>query len=128
MNKLLFIAAGHISLFLGIIGIFVPLLPTTPFLLLAAACFFRGSDPLYQWITHHRLFGNYIKQYYQYRAVSKATKILALVLLWTTIGYSAAFVVPTAWLRLLILAIGIGVTVHISRLRTLGKAMAGQLK
>lgn len=127
MKKYLLIITGCISLSLGIVGIFIPLLPTTPFLLLAAACFFRSSDPLYHWITHHKVFGNYILCYRQFRAVSKRTKIVSVTFLWLFIGYAALFVATSPWLRLLLLVIAVCVTAHILRLRTLTKTMLEEL-
>lgn len=123
MKKIILVSAGCTSLSIGVIGIFVPLLPTTPFLLLASACFIRSSDRLYQWLIHHKLFGNYIRCYIQFRAVSKRAKVVSVSLLWTFIGYSAVFIVNTAWLRILLALIATGVTVHILRLRTLTKEM-----
>ncbi len=128
LRQYLLIGSGFASLSLGVLGIFIPLLPTTPFLLLAAACFFRSSDSLYRWIIRHRLFGNYIACYRQYRAVSVKTKIFTLLLLWAGIGYSAFHVAETWWLRLLLPLIAVGVTLHILRLRTLTAGMVAEIK
>ena len=118
MKKFL-IVLGFLSLILGIIGIVIPLLPTTPFLLLAAACFLKGSDRLYQWLMNHRLFGDYIRNFREHKAIPLRTKIFAISLLWITILFSIFFVVRLIYLRVLLAAIAIAVTAHILQFRTL---------
>ncbi len=106
-------AAGSIALGLGVVGIFVPLLPTTPFLLLAAACYMRGSERLSGWLLNHRTLGRYIRDYRDGRGMPLQAKVVALVLLWGTIGASATWVVSVLWARLLLAAVALGVTVHL---------------
>ena len=114
----LLVAAGFISVGIGVVGVVVPLLPTTPFLLLAAYCFLRGSPRWHAWLLGNRVFGRYIHDYLTQRAVPRRTKIAALVVLWVCLIVSAALV--RIWYVALILAvIGIAVTIHILRLRTL---------
>jgi uncharacterized membrane protein YbaN (DUF454 family) len=108
-------------LFLGIVGIVGPLFPTTPFLLLSAACFVRGSNRLYQWLMHHKIFGTYIRNYREHKAVPLKTKIFAISLLWLTILYSIIYIVDSIYLKILLLLIAIGVTVHILHFNTLDK-------
>ena len=127
MKRNLLIAAGCTSLSLGVLGIFVPLLPTTPFLLLASACFVRSSERLQNWLIHHKVFGNYIRCYQQFRAISLRAKVLTVTILWVFIGYSAVFVVSALWLRLLLMMIAVTVTTHILRLRTLTNKMLADL-
>jgi len=117
--KKLLTAAGIISLLLGVIGIVVPLLPTTPFLLLSAACFVRGSDRLYQWLMEHKLFGRYIRNFREHKAIPLKTKILAVSLLWVTILYSILFVVNSVYVRILLATLAIAVTFHILHFKTL---------
>ncbi|MGC9467598.1 MAG: YbaN family protein [Anaerolineae bacterium] len=112
---------GVLAVGLGAVGIFVPLLPTTPLLLLAAACFVRSSDRLYGWLLHHRWFGTYIRNYREHRAVPLRIKITSLALLWSTMGFSALHVVESTWLRVLLFLIATGVTIHIVRLKTLSQ-------
>lgn len=121
------IVAGILALLLGAVGIFVPLLPTTPFLLLAAACFLRSSDRLYRWLMAHRLFGEMIRSYREYHAISMPAKIGALGLLWTSLAYAAFVVARTMWLHCLLLIIAVGVTLHLLSLRTLTREMRGRL-
>ncbi|MBN1249122.1 MAG: YbaN family protein [Anaerolineae bacterium] len=113
------IVIGTLSVILGTAGIFIPLLPTTPFLLLAGACFTRSSDRLYQWLLHHRWFGTYIRNYREHHAIPLATKVLALILLWSTLTYAALAVVASWLLRGLLLVIALGVTIHLLKLKTL---------
>lgn len=103
---------------LGIIGIFIPLLPTTPLLLLAAACFIKSSQKLYNWLIHHKYLGIFIKNYIEHRAVSRTTKIMTLIFLWITIGLSAFFIVEKMWIRILLLLIASGVSTHVLLLKT----------
>jgi hypothetical protein len=119
----LFIALGFMSLALAIIGIFIPLLPTTPFLLLSATLFFRGSPKFYNWLTHHKIFGEYIRNFREHKAIPLYTKIFAVATLWVVI-LSTAFIVFDQWLiRGILIAIAIGVTIHILHYKTLKKEM-----
>lgn len=105
--------AGSFFLGLGIIGIFVPLLPTTPFLLLAAACYARGSRRLHAWLMSRPRLGEYIRRYREGRGVPVGVKVWTVGLLWATIGYSALVVVESTALRIVLFVIALGVTAHI---------------
>jgi len=118
LKKTALLVAGSLSLGLGIIGVFVPLLPTTPFLLLAAACYVRSSPRLYRWLMANRLLGTYIRNYRSGAGVPRRAKIASICFLWLTIGYSAAYVVHSAPVRVVLVLIAIGVTVHIASIRT----------
>jgi uncharacterized membrane protein YbaN (DUF454 family) len=113
------IVIGTLSLALGIAGVFLPLLPTTPFILLAAACYARSSRRFYQWLLTNRLFGRYVRNYLELRGVPREVKAVSLLALWVTIGCSAAFAVDALWARALLVFIATAVTVHILSLRTL---------
>ena len=128
MVRYLLLAAGFTALALGAVGIFLPLLPTTPFLLLSAGCFLRSSDYFYRWITNHRLFGRFIRMYLKYRAVSVRSKALSLILLWPVMMSTVIFFVEHLWLRLLLIAIASGVTVHILKIRNLTDEMVEEMK
>jgi hypothetical protein len=123
IKKILFIVTGFIALMLGFLGIFLPLLPTTPFLLLSAACFLRSSTKLYFWITHHKVFGKYIVYYQMYRAVSKKSKFFTILFLWLTISTTLLFFTHFMWLKLLLVFIAISITIHVWRLRNLTEEM-----
>ena len=104
---------------LGIIGIFVPVLPTTPFLLLAAACYARSSQRFYDWLLSNKYFGNYIRNYLERKGVPLKVKVLTIILLWITIGSSVAFAVQSFVVRLILVLIALGVSIHILCIRTL---------
>lgn len=126
LRKCALVAVGVLALALAVIGILVPILPTTPFLLLAAACFIRSSERLYRWLIGHRWFGSYIRNYREHRAVTLRAKVLAMVMLWGVIGYSAIVAVSAWWLRALLAAVAVGVTVHLLRMKTYTPDMAAK--
>jgi len=111
--------SGLFALGLGVLGIFLPLLPTTPFLLLAAACFMRRSTRLYNWLMQHPWFGSTIHHYREHRAVSLQVKCSSLALLWLSIGYAILFVAQVWWLRVLLAAVAVGVSTHLLTLKTM---------
>jgi hypothetical protein len=127
--RILLIAAGTISLALGAIGVFLPVLPTTPFLLLAAACYYRSSKRMHRWLLNNKWFGEYIRNYKEGKGLPLKTKITALAMLWVTIGVSAVFmlnrflpeqlVLP---MQLIMIAVAIAVSAHILKLPTFKKA------
>ena len=120
--KTLFVLLGAVSLLLGLVGIFVPLLPTTPFLLLAAALWVRSSPKLYVWLLSHRRLGPYIRNFRENRAIPLRAKILSVTLLWATLLYCIFFVVEEWWwAQLALLAVAVGVTWHILSFATLRK-------
>jgi len=127
-QRKLYLAAGLLFLALGALGVFIPVLPTTPFLLLAAAMFMRSSGRLYLWLTTHRVFGPFIRNYRLYRAVPLRSKVVALVFLYLTIGYSVVFVTDNWWLRGLLLVIAAGVSWHILKLKTLTSEMLSDIR
>jgi hypothetical protein len=104
---------------LGILGVFLPLLPATPFFLLAVACYARSSKRFYDWLLNNRLFGSYIRNYREGRGIALKMKVVTIVLLWGTIIYSAFFVVDALYWRIILLVIAVGVTIHILKTRTL---------
>lgn len=99
------------------VGVAVPLLPTTPFLILAAMCYARGSLRCYQWLVSNRLFGRYLSDYLCGRGVPWRVKAGALGLLWTVIVCTVVFFVDRWWLRGLLLFIALAVTIHIVLLK-----------
>jgi uncharacterized membrane protein YbaN (DUF454 family) len=116
----LLIAAGTLCVVLGLVGVVVPVLPTTPFLLLAAACYGRSSPRLLRWLLHNRLFGEYLRRYHAGEGMSLQSKVTTLGLLWITLGLTLLWLLPPGmlWVRLLILAMGGGVTWHLLRIPT----------
>jgi len=112
-KRRLLIVAGTLSTGLGIIGIFIPILPTTPFLLLAAACYMRSSKRFYQWLINNRVFGAYIRSYIEGRGMPVRMKIFTILLLWLAIGLSIAFGIQNTVVRIVLICVAIGVTTHI---------------
>jgi uncharacterized membrane protein YbaN (DUF454 family) len=112
-KRRLLIGAGTLCTGLGIIGIFVPILPTTPFLLLGAACYMRSSDRFYRWLISNRIFGAYVRNYIEGRGMPAKVKVFTVLLLWLTMGLTIAFGVQNTVVRVVLICIAIGVTVHI---------------
>ena len=119
-KKYFLLTIGTISIFLGILGIFLPLLPTTPFLLLASYCYLRSSKKMYRWIMSHKTFGSYIHNYIEYKAIKKRTRISAIIFLWGSLGFSI-YLAPIFYVKILLFAIGTGVTIHLLTLKTMPK-------
>ena len=116
--RVLLIASGTLCVALGILGIFVPVLPTTPFLLLAAFCYARSSERFHRWLLGNHWFGQYIKNYQQGRGIPLRDKILTLIVLWLTLSFTVLVAAPAWWVKLTLLAVGIGVTAHLLQIKT----------
>ena len=116
--RLLWNAVGTFFLALGLVGIPLPLLPTTPFLLIAAACYLRGSIRMYNWMMMNRYFGAYLRDYLEGRGLGIRTKSVTLSVLWGVIMFSAAFATESAIVRVGLLTVAIGVTIHLLMLKT----------
>ena len=114
------LALGWISVVLGVIGIFLPVLPTTPFLLLAAACFMRSSKRFYLWLVNHRQLGPWIVDYLEGQGIPLKGKVYAISLMWLSIGVSC-YVVPLFWARAFMLSSAVLVSLYILNQKTLGK-------
>lgn len=116
-----YIIVGTIALVIGAIGLFLPVIPTTPLILLAAACYYRGSDRLHTWILSSRWFGETIKNYQEGRGLTRDTKVWAISMMCLMILISAWFFVSSLFVRVAIICVAIGVTVYLVRLPTLEK-------
>jgi len=114
--RVILIILGTVSVLLGLIGIVLPLLPTTPFLLLGAAIYAKSSDKFYNWLIENRLFGSYIKNYREGRGIPLRVKISAIFFLWITILITAIFFVPILAVKILLVLIAIGVSFHIVKI------------
>lgn len=117
-NKTFLIILGTLCAGLGVLGIFLPVLPTTPFLLLAAICYSRSSKRFYYWLMNNRWCGEYIRNYREGRGIPLKQKMLMILILWLTIGSTAWLAVTLWWVRLILFAIAIGVTIHLLWLKT----------
>lgn len=118
LKKYILIAFGSISLVLGIAGIFMPVLPTTPFLLLTAFCYLRSSERLYSWLINHRVFGKYIYNYITHKAVTPKTKRVAIMSVLLSISLSI-YLVPNIYVDILLILIGLAVTWYLISLNTI---------
>jgi uncharacterized membrane protein YbaN (DUF454 family) len=121
VGRAMYLAAGSLSLALGIVGIVLPVLPTTPFLILAAWCYARGSERCYRWLLTNRVFGRHLSDYLCGRGVSWRVKAGALVLLWVAIALSAVFAVESLWARVLLVVVAVGVSVHVVLIKRRGR-------
>jgi len=117
--KPLLIVTGSIFVGLGVAGIVLPVLPTTPFLLLAAACYARSSQRFYCWLLNNRWFGSYIDNYRHKRGMPLNIKLLMLCLMWLTLILSLIFAVNSTSLTIILVILVLGVSIHILRLKTL---------
>ncbi|GGP10123.1 YbaN family protein [Oceanobacillus neutriphilus] len=121
MKKALLISCGSLSLGLGIIGIILPLLPTTPFLLLSAACYAKSSERLYNWLLENKYFGSYIKNYRAGKGIPLKVKITAVSVLWLSLSFTIFFVIPLVAVKLMLAVIGSYFTWFILKQKTLKK-------
>ena len=119
LTRGLLIGIGTLSVGIGIIGIFLPVLPTTPFLLLAAACYAKSSDRFYNRLLNNKIFGSYIKNYREGKGISLKAKVLSISLLALTILYSVVFAANNLLYKIILALIFAGVTLHILSIQTL---------
>ncbi len=121
--RIFLIVVGSVSLVLGVMGIFVPMLPTTPFLLLSAAAWVKASPSLYEWLINHRVLGEYIRNFREHRAIPLRVKIISVSLVWLTIGYCIFAVVDKWWWAQLLMALlATAISWHILSFNTLKKS------
>lgn len=116
--RLALLVLGWIFLAIGAVGLFVPILPTVPFLLLAAACFLRSSARLHRWLLEHPVFGRDLSVYLEGKGIRKRSKVIAIITLWISTGVSTILFVPYFVVDLLLIAIAAAVTAHILGLPT----------
>lgn len=117
--KYLLIIFGSISLTMGIIGIFLPILPTTPFLLLAASLYIRSSQKLYTWLINQKYLGPYIRNFHEYHAIPIRAKIVSVSMVWITLIYCSIMISEQVWIRISFIFLAIAITWHILSYRTL---------
>ena len=121
LSRAIYFTAATICLILGAIGVFIPILPTTPFLLLAAALYLRSSEKMYAWMFENRYFGEYLRNYRDGKGIPLGSKQLTIVVLWAAIAYSILFV-STHWvMSLALVVIAVAVTAHLLLIPTLRK-------
>ena len=118
LRKAVLIFLGTVCVGLGVLGMFLPLLPTTIFLLMAAYCYSKSSERFHNWLLSNRWFGTYIKNYQAKKGITLRQKVTTLLTLWVSIGVSIWLLGGGFWSTLLLLAIAIGVTIHLVLLKT----------
>lgn len=120
--KIFLTILGVLSMGLGVAGIFLPLLPTTPLLLLSAWCFVRSSERLYKWLINHPYLGEYIRNFREYKAIPLRVKVISVALIWLTIGYCIVAVVDEYWwAQVAMFLLASAITWHILSYATLRK-------
>ena len=118
LTKYLYLASGFILVIIGVIGIFLPILPTTIFLILASACFIRSSPQANEWLRNHKILGMYIKNYQDKSGLTLKSKMINIILLWVMISTSAFLFTELWYVRLLLFLIAAGVTIHLLMVKT----------
>jgi len=113
------LTSGFLATALGVLGIFLPILPTVPFLLLALACFARSSERFYDWLLEHAYFGPIVQPYINGCGMSRVSKVKAITLLWASISLSAFFLIELVWVQVLLLVIACTVTFYLLSLPTI---------
>ncbi len=116
--KYIWIILGSACVALAVIGLFLPLLPTTPFLLLAAACYAKGSERLYTWLIEHKLFGHHILRYRSGQGMPRKAKVMAIGMTWAGLIFSMYLINGQAWLNAIIYFVGIGITAYLVTIPT----------
>jgi len=117
LRRILF-TCGWFFTVLAFLGAILPLVPTTPFLLVAAACFYRSSGKFYHWIMYNKMFGHYLRDYKSGKGIPLRVKIMALAFTWISTLVSVLFFIPFLWLKILVIALSAAVTVHLALVRT----------
>ena len=117
--KYILIVLGSISLVLGVIGIFLPLLPTTPLLLLSATLYVRSSEKLYNWLINQKYLGTYIRNFREHHAIPLRAKIISVSMVWISLAYCAIFVSTNIFLSILFIILAAGISWHILSYKTL---------
>lgn len=115
MRRHALLACGWLFLGLGTLGLALPVLPTTPFVLLAAACFLRSSERLHSWLVAHPVFGPQVADYLDGKGLKRRVKFVAISMLWTSVIGSAAFIVPFFVADMAMILVAAGVTVYLLR-------------
>jgi uncharacterized membrane protein YbaN (DUF454 family) len=116
--RILLLGVGLLATALGVLGIFLPLLPTVPFLLLGAACFARSSPRCYKWLLAHPRLGPLVYDYLDGNGLPLRAKVWSILLLWTTISLSVLLFSSVLAIKLALFAVTVGVTLYLLRLPT----------
>jgi uncharacterized membrane protein YbaN (DUF454 family) len=117
-KRLVYVVVGTVSLALGLLGVVLPVIPTTPFILFSAWCYYRGSKRFHDWLVNHRYLGKIVAEYSGDEGMRKESKIKAIAFTWAAVLLTAAFILESSAMRALIILIGCIGTFVILRLRT----------
>jgi uncharacterized membrane protein YbaN (DUF454 family) len=118
LTKYILIALGFFFIALGLIGVFIPVLPTVPFMLLAAFCFLKSSESLYNWLVNHKKFGAPIKSFMEHKALKKSTKIKAITSIWLSLILSMCLV-QAMHVTIILILTGLALTAYLLSFKTL---------
>ena len=113
-----YLISGFILVAIGVVGIFLPLLPTTIFLILASICFLKSSPKANEWLRNHKVLGGYIDNYQNKTGLTRSAKIANIITLWTSISLSAFLLTEELYIRIILIAIAVGVTIHLLMIKT----------
>lgn len=117
-KKAVLIFLGTLCVGLGVLGIFLPLMPTTVFLLMAAYCYSKSSDKFHEWLLNNRWLGGYIRTYRSGQGISVRQKVTSISMLWASILFSIWMINGKLWVSLLLAAIAIAITIHLLWIKT----------
>jgi len=118
-QKLFYNIMGTVSLAFAFIGVILPIIPTTPFVLLSAACYYRGSKRLHRWLSRNEIFGPIIRDFEEHGGMRKATKIKALTIMWTAVLASALLILDTLTMQALVVLVAVIGTVSMLKIKTI---------
>jgi len=116
--KYFYLISGFILIAIGVIGIFLPLLPTTIFLILASIWFIKSTPKANEWLRNHKVLGGYIDNYQNKTGLTRNVEIANIVTLWTSISLSAFLLTDELYIRIILFIIAIGVTIHLVMIKT----------
>lgn len=118
LYRYFYLISGFLLVAIGVIGIFLPVLPTTIFLILASACFVKSSPKANEWLRNHKVLGMYVKNYQDKSGLTLRAKIINIIFLWIMILLSAFYLTNEFYIKIILIAIAIGVTIHLLMIKT----------
>ena len=118
VTRLIFMSFGFTFLVIGAVGIVIPILPTTPFIIVSAFCFSKSSKRFERWISQNRYFGSYIENYKTKKGVPRDVKLQSIVFLWIMLIISGLIFSNSVYIPIILVVVGVAVTLHIALLKT----------
>jgi uncharacterized membrane protein YbaN (DUF454 family) len=116
--RVILLTIGSVALLIAMFGLVIPVLLTTPFVLVAAACYIRSSERLYRWLVANHVFGSIISTWQEKRGLTLRTKLITLVLVWCMLGGTAIFLVESTLIRSILIGLAVIKTIVLMKLRT----------